>query len=95
MSVANFSLLRNTSSGANYQVGVVFNMSYQNRFNLKGQKGGAALEYILVSTFAAVISMAALGFIGKVVRGQLTTLAGKLGVEDVPEFPTLFDGAHE
>ncbi len=51
------------------------------------QRGAAALEYILVSTFAAVVALAALGFIGKVVRQQLTTMATKLGISEVPEMP--------
>ena len=45
------------------------------------EAGGAALEYILVSTFAAVVTMAALAFVGKVVHEQLEKLAAKLGVE--------------
>jgi len=58
------------------------------------QRGAAALEYILVSTFAAVVAIAALGFVGKVVREQLATMASKLGVSEVPEVPVPFTSSH-
>ena len=49
------------------------------------QFGGAAMEYILVTTFATVIGIAALGFVGKVMKDKLSSMAGKLGVttEDI------------
>lgn len=46
------------------------------------KKGGAALEYILVSTFAAVVTIAALGFVGTVVKKQLANMAARLGIDD-------------
>jgi Flp pilus assembly pilin Flp len=49
------------------------------------ERGGAALEYILVTTFAAVVGMAALGYLGKVVRAQLENLAQRLGMEEPPD----------
>ena len=49
-----------------------------------GSHGGAALEYLMVSTFAAVVAIAALSFLGGVVKEQLTTMAAKLGV-DAPD----------
>jgi len=52
--------------------------------SLGRKKGGAALEYILVSTFAAVVTMGALAFVGSVVKKQLTHMGEKLGV-DAPE----------
>ena len=58
------------------------------------QRGAAALEYILVSTFAAVVAIAALGFVGKVVREQLATMASKLGITEVPEVPDPFSSSH-
>lgn len=58
----------------------------------KRQRGGAALEYILVSTFAAVVGMAALGFIGRVVKDQLANMAAKLGIEDAPDIQSPFPG---
>ncbi len=47
----------------------------------KRQFGGAALEYILVTTFAAVAGIAALGFIGKVIKDRISVMADKLGIE--------------
>lgn len=46
------------------------------------KKGGAALEYILVSTFAAVVTIAALGFVGTVVKKQLANMASRLGIDE-------------
>jgi Flp pilus assembly pilin Flp len=58
------------------------------------QRGGAALEYILVTTFAAVTGIAALTFIGRVVRDQLVNLATKLGIEEPPDVGPVFgDGS--
>lgn len=50
-------------------------------FYLFRRRGGATLEYILVSTFAAVVSLTALGFVGKVVKAELARMAEKLGME--------------
>lgn len=57
------------------------------RFPLRNHSmfGGAALEYILVSTFAAVVGIAALTFIGRVVESQLTHMAEELGVDEAPD----------
>ena len=52
---------------------------------IKQQCGAAALEYILVSTFAAVVTVAALGFVSKVIKDELTTMASKLGISEVPD----------
>ncbi len=49
------------------------------------QRGAAALEYILVSTFAAVVTIGALGFIGKIVKDQLTNMGSRLGVAEEPD----------
>ena len=57
------------------------------------ERGGAALEYILVSTFAAVVGMAALGFVGRVVKSQLVNMASKLGMDDVPDIGNPFGDA--
>ncbi len=54
------------------------------------RRGGATLEYILVSTFAAVVSLTALGFVGKVVQAQLAKMADKLGL-DAPEDTVLWE----
>lgn len=57
---------------------------------LKRKRGGAALEYILVSTFAAVVGIAALTFIGTVVQHQLSNMATRLGLEDAPDITNPF-----
>ncbi len=57
---------------------------------MKRKRGGATLEYILVSTFAAVVSLTALGFVGKVVQAQLTKMADKLGL-DAPADTVLWE----
>lgn len=49
------------------------------------QRGGAALEYVLVSTFAAALCMAALSFVATTVQEKLKDLATKLGSDAVPE----------
>lgn len=57
------------------------------------QAGGAVLEYILVSAFAAVVGMAALGFVSKIVKEQLANMAQKLGIEETAEFELPWDQA--
>lgn len=44
-------------------------------------RGGAAMEYIIVSTFAILLSVAALGFIAKVFKEKIAVMAEKLGVD--------------
>jgi Flp pilus assembly pilin Flp len=58
--------------------------------SIRCRRGGATLEYILVSTFAAAVSLTALGFVGKVVQAELTKMAEKLGM-DAPEDRTLWE----
>tara|TARA_B100001094_G_C18085267_1_gene747397 strand:+ start:94 stop:348 length:255 start_codon:yes stop_codon:yes gene_type:complete len=43
------------------------------------QKGGAALEYILVSSFALVLTLSALGFIGNAIKNKISEMEEKLG----------------
>ena len=45
----------------------------------KNQRGGAALEYILVSSFALVLTLSALGFIGKAIKNKVAEMEDKLG----------------
>ncbi len=40
--------------------------------------GGAALEYILVTTFAAVVTMGALGVIGSAIKAKLDQVTESL-----------------
>lgn len=56
----------------------------------QSQCGGAALEYILVTTFAAIIGIAALAFTGKAIKEQLKKLGENLGVEGEPEIDLPF-----
>lgn len=44
------------------------------------QHGGAALEYILVTAFAAVVSITAMSVIAKVVDQELDKLAERTGI---------------
>ena len=57
---------------------------------MKREAGGAALEYILVSTFAAVVGIAALTFVGKIMERELANMAEKLGFGDAPELENPF-----
>lgn len=43
--------------------------------------GGAAMEYIIVSTFAALISITAIGFVGKIFKDKMRQLGKKMHVE--------------
>ncbi len=49
------------------------------------EKGGVALEYLLVTTFAAIASISLLGFMGTMTKKKLESFAKKLDVsiEDV------------
>jgi len=58
--------------------------------HLRHQHGGAALEYILVTTFAAIVGIAALAFTGKAIKDQLKKLGENLGVEGEPEIELPF-----
>jgi Flp pilus assembly pilin Flp len=49
------------------------------------ERGGAALEYVLVSTVAAALAVGALSFVGKVMREELSRLATRLGVDIEPD----------
>lgn len=56
------------------------------------EAGGAVLEYVLVSAFAAAVGMAALGFVGKMVRQQLQTMSERFGTaEESPELAMPWD----
>lgn len=51
------------------------------------QSGSVALEYILVSAFAAILSIAALTFVNKIVKTKAEKIEEKLGIT--------FDGLDE
>lgn len=46
----------------------------------RGNYGGAALEYVLVSAFAAALSLVALAVVGKLAKDELTKIADRYGL---------------
>jgi Flp pilus assembly pilin Flp len=60
-------------------------MRQQEQKRAARQRGGAALEYVLVSTFAAALCIAALTFVGNAVHDKLEALGDKLGSDAVPD----------
>ncbi len=46
-----------------------------------GQYGGAALEYVLVSTFAAALSLAVMAVVGGMVKEQVGRVGDRLGLD--------------
>lgn len=57
------------------------------------QGGGAALEYIMVTTFAAIIGIAALGYTGKAMKEQLKRLGDQMGITEEPEIELPFSNS--
>lgn len=45
------------------------------------QEGGAAVEYVIVSTFATLLAVAAIAFVGSVVKDKVKTMEQKLGIQ--------------
>lgn len=45
------------------------------------EAGGAAIEYVLVSSFAAVMALAAISFVGQIIKDKLQAIEQKLGIE--------------
>lgn len=45
------------------------------------KQGSATMEYVIVSTFAAMLSLAAITFVGRMVRTKVDVMAKKVGVE--------------
>jgi len=46
------------------------------------QFGGAAMEYVIVSTFAAFVSIVAIGFVARVFKEKVAEVSEKLGLSD-------------
>lgn len=46
--------------------------------NFASNRGAITLEYIIVSGFAALVSIAALAMIGKIIRNQMDTMREKM-----------------
>lgn len=49
--------------------------------NKSRQHGGAALEYVLVSTFAAALSLAVMAVVGGMVKDQVGRIGERLGLD--------------
>ena len=47
----------------------------------KKSSGGVAIEYIIITTFATAISIAAIGFIAKAFESKLQTMSQKLNIQ--------------
>ena len=54
---------------------------HKNVFGQNNKSGGAAFEYILVSIFGLLLSVAAIGFLSKAMKSKLSQLEEKLGIE--------------
>jgi hypothetical protein len=50
--------------------------------DVKSARGAIALEYVLVSGFAAIVSIGALAMVGKLIRDQLGSMKERMN--DVP-----------
>jgi hypothetical protein len=57
------------------------------KFLLGRIRGSVTFEYILVSTFTAVITLASLAYIGKIIEGKLKNLSDKLAAADELDWP--------
>lgn len=49
--------------------------------DLKRKRGSATIEYVIVSTFAAILSVAAITFVGRIVKTKVSTMSDKIGIE--------------
>ena len=49
--------------------------------SLRNQTGSATMEYVIVSTFAALLSIAAITFVARMVKSKVDTLSDKVGIE--------------
>lgn len=54
------------------------------------KRGSATMEYVIVSTFAALLSIAAITFVGRLVKGRVDKMASKLNME-ATEFDLSFE----
>jgi len=56
----------------------------------RAQRGSVALEYVLVTGFALIVSTAALSYVHKVIRAHLETLGDRAGVSPPEELEDPF-----
>jgi hypothetical protein len=66
-------------------------MKFNSHFLKCPTRGGAAVEYIIVSLFAAVVAIASVGFVGSLVQKKIQDLSQKIGLEST-EFELDLDG---
>ena len=52
--------------------------------HIKTENGGAAMEYIIVSTFATLLAIATVSFVADTLKSKIGKLEDKLGVT-IPE----------
>ena len=60
-------------------------------FFLNKERGGAALEYLIVSIFAVILSITILGYCSSIINKKLNEIFLKLGMEDMNIDFQLFD----
>lgn len=59
---------------------------------IHSQTGGAAIEYIIVSTFATILAIAAITFVTTTIKDKLTSLEDKIGISFDDESLNVFGG---
>lgn len=56
-----------------------------------GEYGGSALEYLIVSLFSLLLAIAAIHFVGKVIKKHAADIEAKAGI--TLELPEIFGGS--
>lgn len=57
------------------------------------ERGGAAIEYVLVSTFGLLVTLGAIGMLGRVFERKYAAAAEKLGISgEALDVSRMFDG---
>lgn len=58
--------------------------------SIRNQVGGAAMEYVVVSTFALLVAIAGVTFVGKLFKEKMHEISDKIGTDnatlDIPEW---------
>lgn len=49
------------------------------------ERGSIAMEYVLISAFTAIASVAAIGYVSKIMKEKLVSAEEKLGIQLEPE----------
>jgi Flp pilus assembly pilin Flp len=58
-------------------------MSFTSILVQRPTRGGAAIEYVIVSLFAAVVAVASVALVGSIVQKKVRDLTTKMGIEEV------------